>query len=301
MMSMRNNRDNDFYLVARNRGNLDGLSRFSSVERVVAYILMVITCIALAACQVPPTPELGPLDDLENIEDLTQDSIPNEKKETKIRRNMLKESALSVGARGGLAARTEQINAELQQEAESLNQVFNFQGLMLENNVQPPVLVEGHDALNLDNPYSIRIADRNYRIVKQARFVTTVPMWSDYLIMPVQQPEPPDKSLLPKEDDEDEIALWRKYTRIGWQEGVAQADKIFAENLARLKRDYTGMIRYRKLLAQNMVSPPLVAEKELGITGGGEQLAINDRVLTIKALPSLKANSEQWKPVVTDE
>ncbi|MFI4954512.1 MAG: type IV secretory system conjugative DNA transfer family protein [Gammaproteobacteria bacterium] len=263
--------------------------------------LIFIASLTLIGCQVTQIPELGPLDDLENIENLTQDSISSEKKETQIRYDMLKESALSVGARGGLAARTEQLNADLAAESEQLTRVFNFQGLMLENNVQPPVLVEGRDALNLDSPYSIRIADRNYRIVKQARFVTTIPVWQDYLIIPVKQPEAPDKSLLPKEDDEDEIALWHEYTRIGWQEGIEQADAIYAENLARLKRDYTGMIRYRKLLAQNMVSAPLVSEKELGITGGGEQLAINDRVLTIKALPSLKANSEQWEPVITDE
>ena len=61
------------------------------------------------------------------------------------------------------------------------------------------------------------------------------------------------------------------------------------------------MIRYRKLLAQNMVSPPLVAEKEMGVTGGGDQISVNDRVLTIKALPSLKADSEQWTPIVVDE
>lgn len=255
----------------------------------------------LMACQVPKVPEVGPLDHLENIEDLTQERVETENKESKVRYDMLKEAALSLGARGGLAARSEQINAELREEADYLTSVFNFQALMLENNVQPPVLEEGRDALNLDSPYTIRIADRNYRIVKQARFVTAVPIWQDYLIAPVRKPTPPDKALLPDEDNKEEIAVWQEYSRKGWQQGIEQADTIYADNLARLKRDYKGMIRYRTLLAQNMVSPPLVAEKELGITGGGEQLAINDRVLTIKALPSLKANSEQWIPVVTDE
>jgi defect-in-organelle-trafficking protein DotC len=263
--------------------------------------LCLTSAMILAACQVPKVPEVGSLDRLENIEDLTQNSVETEKKETRVRYDMLKESALSMGARGGLAARTEQINDELAEESEYLTSIFNFQGLMLENNVQPPVLVEGRDALNLDTPYTIRIADRNYRIVKQARFVTAVPIWQDYLVVPVRKPSPPDKSLLPKQNDPGEIAIWQEYTRKGWQQGVEQADTIYGDNLARLKRDYVGMIRYRTLLAQNMVSAPLVAEKDLGITGGGEQLAINDRVLTIKALPSLKANSDQWIPVVTDE
>ena len=266
------------------------------------YTILLISGLTLTACRSNQPPEVGRLDDLENIEDLTQDSIESqEEKGAQMRFDMLRDSALSVGARGGLAARTEQINAEVEDQTEYLNSIFNFQGLMLDNNVLPPVLVEGRDALNLDGPYSIRIADRNYRIVKQARFVTAVPTWQDYLVVPVQQPTEPDKSLLPKRNDREEIETWKEYSRKGWEQGIAQADTIYSENLARLKRDYTGMIRYRKLLAQNMVSPPLVAEKDLGITGGGEQLAVNDRVLTIKALPSLKANSNQWVPIVTDE
>ncbi len=60
---------------------------------------------------------------------------------------------------------------------------------------------------------------------------------------------------------------------MGWFEGIDQADQIYTENLARLKRDYQGMIRYRMLLAQNMVSAPQVAHRELGVTGGGEELS----------------------------
>ncbi len=266
----------------------------------VAGVLLV--SLFLSSCRAPQYPVVGPLDQYENIEELTQNSIePGQEKGPGMRLDMVRDAALSLGARGGLAARTEQINEELEDQADYLESVFNFQGLMLDNNVLPPVLVEGRDALNLEGPYSIRIADRNYRLVKQAKFVTAVPTWQDYLIVQVKKPEPPDKSLLPKDDDEEEIMIWHEYTRIGWEQGIAQADSIYAENLARLKRDYTGMIRYRKLLAQNMVSPPLVAEKEMGVTGGGEQLSVNDRVLTIKALPSLKANSEQWIPIVTDE
>ena len=255
---------------------------------------------ALTACTKPSGPEIGPLDHLSSIENLTQDvSIPDEEEGQALRSQMLRDTALSLGARGGLAARTEQINEALDEEAEYLNTVFNFQGLMLPNNILPPVLVEGRDSLNLDGPYVIRIADRNYRIVKQAKFVTAVPRWEDYLMIPVHQPEPPDKKLLPDPDNEDEIELWKEYSRQGWEQGIAQADEIYNENLGRLKRDYTGMIRYRKLLAQNMVSAPLVAEKDLGVTGGGDQLYVNDRILTIKALPSLKANTEQWSPTIT--
>jgi defect-in-organelle-trafficking protein DotC len=273
------------------------------MNKVLLILLITAGLATLSGCKSMRKPvEVGPLDQLDSIEKLNQDDVDEETAaDGKMRNQILRDTAQSLGARGGLAARTEQINDDLEEQTAYLTDVFNFQGLMLPNNILPPVLVEGRDALNLDGPYTIRVADRNFRIVKQAKFVTAVPTWQDYLIVPVQQPEAPAKSLLPKRDDEDELEIWQEYSRKGWEQGIIQADTIYAENLARLKRDYTGMIRYRKLLAQNMVSPPLVAEKEMGVTGGGDQISVNDRVLTIKALPSLKADSEQWTPIVVDE
>ncbi len=55
------------------------------------------------------------------------------------------------------------------------------------------------------------------------------------------------------------------------------------------------MILYRKLLAQNIVSPPFVSRADLGITGGGDRLRINDQVLRITAVSELKPNSKVWK------
>ena len=73
--------------------------------------------------------------------------------------------------------------------------------------------------------------------------------------------------------------------------------QIFTDNLARLKRDYAGMVLYKKLLAQHMVSAPFVARTELGVTGGGSDMRINDQVLRITALPSLQSNSRKWKAI----
>ena len=99
--------------------------------------------------------------------------------------------------------------------------------------------------------------------------------------------------------DSTERAAWDRYTFEGWQKGLQQADDIFSDSLARLKYDYLGMIRYRKLLAMNMVSPPYVSHTDLGVTGDSNQLRIDDRVLRIVALPSLKPNSAEWKAAIT--
>lgn len=254
----------------------------------------------LAGCSAFSPKPIGDLDSLASISNLTQEAVEaSYSQETRMRNDLLKETALSLGARGGLAARLGEINASLEKRSDYLDTVFNFRALILANNILPPVLVEGRNTLNLDNPLEIRVADRSYKIEKQARFVTAPPTWRSYLLLQASKPEVPDASLLPDDSDEAELAIWKEYTERGWEQGIRQANDIYAENLGRLKRDYKGMIRYRKLLAQGMVSAPEVANLNLGITGGGSEMSVNDRVLTIRALPALKANSKEWEAATT--
>ena len=228
-------------------------------------------------------------DDLKKLSSKNSDKSPI----SNIRTDCLRDTALSVGARGGLASRTKEINQSLLGYEMYLYKVFNFYGMLLDNNVLPPVLVEARKTLSLTGNDIIRVADRNYKIICQARFVTNTPTWRDYLWLDYESPETPDKSLLPK--NKEEQAIWEKYIEDGWNAGRLQAEFIFKENVNRLQRDLNGMIRYRKLLAQNMVSPPYVATLDLGITGDSSNLTVNDRVLRITAFPSLQTKGKQWK------
>jgi defect in organelle trafficking protein DotC len=214
-----------------------------------------------------------------------------------IRMQALRDTALSVGARGGLAWRASKINEVLIQHENMLFRIFNFNAMLLDKNVLPPVLTEARNTLTLGGTDTIRIADTTYQIVNQAAFVTAPPTWRDYLWLSYTSPEPPDRSLLPK--SRDEKLIWKKYTEEGWKAGIQQADLIFKENMARLKRDYEGMIRYRTLLAKNMVSPPYVAQMDMGITGGGSDLTVNDRILRITAFPMLQNDGQEWKTEIT--
>ncbi len=211
-----------------------------------------------------------------------------------LRAQALRETALSLGARGGLAERAQRINATFINYEPLLDRVFQFYGMLLDDNVLPPVLTEARNTLNLSGSDTIRVADRNYKILQQARFVTAPPTWREYLWMAYDMPELPDRSLLPR--NKPERIMWESDLEEGWKAGLQQADLIFIENINRLVRDYTGMIMYRKLLAQNMVSQPFVASMDMGITGDGSDMTINDRVLRITAFPQLQAdNSSNWK------
>ena len=249
-----------------------------------------------------------------------------------VRQVALHEMALSVGMRGGLYARSKELNDFFVTSGDDLDNIFNFRGLMLPNNVIPPVLTEAvktmdakadeplptdDDAFLLNdnvtgkslaqtkvrvdrsqnNFRTLRITDRVYKIAKQARFAVTIPNWHDYLQLSYTPPTLPEAAILPKNSAEQEI--WAKGIEEGWKLGLQQADQIIEQNLLLLRRDYLGMVRYRKLLAMNMVSAPYVADRDYGVTGDGDEIKIHDRVLTIAALPALKPDSKLWTPFLT--
>lgn len=247
----------------------------------------------------------GDTDSLENLQKLSApapkvDTNPNPAEQINaMREEALKDVAMSVGAQSGLHWRAEKINKTLKEHSKQLDITYDFNQLILAKNVLPPVLTEARQTLNLDSPDTIRLADQTYQIVSQAKFVTTPPTWRDYLWMDYPQPPIPDKGILPHNNLEKKA--WEKLARQGWEEGIRQADIIYSENLSRLERDYKGMGLYRKLHTQNIVSAPFVATTELGVTGGGSNLNVNDKVLKITALPALQTNSKRWRPVINRE
>ena len=213
-----------------------------------------------------------------------------------IRFDALSETASELGARGALAWRSLQINRSLSMQAEYLDHAFDFNQLLLPHNVLPPVLAESDNSINQSDAVTIRLESKTYTLISNARFVTAPPTWRTYLWMDYPKPDLPDHTLLPT--TQAEAKVWNLYLVQGWKAGLIQANDIFSINLSRLKRDYQGMILYRKLYAENMVSAPFVASTDLGITGDANQININDRVLRITALSQMQTNSKGWHPVI---
>ncbi len=243
----------------------------------------------------------GDTGSLAGIQSMASPKYTRQKKQkvSKIREMALKETALSLGAQAGLSWRAKIIDEALTKQTRNLDAIYDFNALILEHNVLPPVLLEGRNTLNLADTQNIRVSDRTYKVNKQAHFITTAPTWRQYLWMDYVQPEAPDMFLLPKNKIEKEI--WCIYTAKGWKKGIEQANTILEESQARLKEDFSGMILYRKLLAMNMVSPPYVSHTDLGVTGDESEIRIDDRVLRITALPGLNVNSDQWKAAVAKD
>lgn len=246
----------------------------------------------LAACAQKGQPGVVPLD----VTGVPNPSPGDSNNVPKIRFAGLQETATSFGAQSGLAWASRNINKSLEDDERRLNEVFNFRALILNNNVLPPVLSEGRNALNIDNPDTLRLADKVYKIESPPRFVTAAPTWREYLWMNYAVPDKPNGTLLPRTGEERKV--WDQYYKQGWRDGVLQANQIFSENMGRLKRDYAGMILYRSLLEQHIVTAPYVAKSEMGVTGDANQIRVNDQVLRITSTSKLITDSKTWKPVI---
>lgn len=268
--------------------------------RVLLLFFITLTFSLLSACSTTHSHNIDPtnINQLQNLRDETPPGTPStgSPETSQLRIKALQDTAMSLGAQGGLAWASGQINGRLMHDKWYLESVYNFNGMMLSHGVLPPVLVEGDNSLNLADPNTIRVADKTYLIIQQARFATTPPNWREYLWMSYSKPELPPKFLLPR--NREEIKLWRDAINTGWSRGIQQSVNIYQQNLARLKRDYQGMILYRKLLAENMISAPYVSRTELGVTGNGNDMRVNDQVLRITELPKLQTDSNGWKAIV---
>lgn len=258
--------------------------------------MFLVACASSKNYQVGDTDSLAGLQAMASPKGRQQQKLPST---GKIREMALKETALSLGAQAGLAWRAKYIDDALVKQARNLDAIYDFNALILEHNILPPVLLEGRNTLNLADTQTIRISDRVYKVAKQAHFITTPPNWRQYLWMDYKKPDYPNITLLPKTKEEQQI--WACYVDKGWKNGVDQANIILEESIARIKEDFSGMILYRKLLAMNMVSPPYVSDTDLGVTGDAGEIHIDDRVLRITALPALNINSNEWRAAIAKD
>ena len=209
-----------------------------------------------------------------------------------VRAQALQEAAATFGAQAGLAARARQLNDELRRNATQYDRVFNFAAIMLEPGFLPPVISEGRDAYNQPSDFQVRAADRIYKIEFPARLVNVPPRWQDYLFVGQSTPLAPDRTALPRTDAEK--ALWDEWARKGWDQGASLAEETFRSNMGRLKRDFEGMLRYKTLYTQGLVTKPLLAKSHLGVTGGGDEMALGDRIYEVTNRAQLNPDATRW-------
>lgn len=216
-----------------------------------------------------------------------------------IREGAIKEAALSYGARGGLAARTFEIRKELDSTSSYLDKVFDFTQLLIPAPsgllIEPPIVTADENAMIIGaGGQEAAVADRIYKINVNAKIVAAARRWENYLERDWGDVTPPPDILLPETKEEREA--WVKYVREGWDKGYEQANEIFQDDLLQLTADYQGMVRYRVLLTQGMITPPYALQVDRGVTGGGTSMRVGDRAVQITGRPEFKTGASEWQP-----
>ena len=228
-------------------------------------------------------------------------SLKDDKKEMPfdIRKESLKEAALSYGARGGLAARSYEINKSMAGRGVYMDKVYDFRQLLIAAPsgfmIEPPIISESLKALLIEGDgQKAAVADAIYQINENVKIVSAPRNWRQYLERTWGPVEEPPEILRPK--DEKERIEWRANVKKGWLEGFEQADEVFGQDLNRLQYEFSGMVRYRQLLAQGMVSAPFAQQIDRGVTGENATMRVGDRAVVITGVPELITESQRWQP-----
>jgi defect-in-organelle-trafficking protein DotC len=227
--------------------------------------------------------------------------------ETAQRYNAIEQIAMTVGAQHGYANRIKELEEKFQSIGDSLDQMIDFKTIMLtaytgekELFLLPPVVTEttGMSALSEDAK-TLRITGTAFFITKPERLVLMPPTWREYLLLSndimVKIPHP---KMLPENDAEK--LIWKETLARGWIAGTVQADHEMNDRIEQLGSDYQGMIRYMRLVNEGKISEPIIAKVKDDVSGGGEEMRINDSTYRLTSQSSLLSNVKYWKPLILD-
>lgn len=197
--------------------------------------------------------------------------------------------AKSVAIRSGIKARIKTINEVLVENSRDLDAIYDFNTLMIDGKVVPPVISEANNLYNQKNATQINRAQKIFKIERQAKFASTAPVWQEYLSFPVEASAFERYAYVAgemKPKDSIELKAWQDATVEGWNLGVNQANIILKQGLERLNRDYVGMVRFHQFVMQGKLTMPVINQYNLYDTNNGMTMIIDEDMLRISVLPT---------------
>lgn len=202
------------------------------------------------------------------LSELKRGQLSDEEKEEMeaYRPQVQKDAATAAAIKAGARWRYQQIIKEVvEPNAAELDALFNFSPLLIrrdEITAAPPIVTRAGAALRVGDDGKVKVQKGSYQFVKSAAIMTGVPTWRNYLYFDVGQDDEIHPSILPA--DSRELTKWRKWVDEGWQLGVEQAEALFDSNVARLVRDFNGMLTYYSLSSVGMIEKPVISKTESG-------------------------------------
>ena len=230
-------------------------------------------------------------------------TVPPRNEQAQLRFRSMREAAVSWGSQAGFHRRMWELQLMVTEREEIMDTIFDFNRVTWPTPngtgiIVPPVIRRsgaiwsgGEDGL------SAAATDAFFEILTPGRIAGTLPNWRDYLVLVPQSPAPVVASLRPYPE---ELPQWREWAATGWNAGFQQADLTFEAGLARLERDYQGMLEYRRLHAQNMISDIVIdtASYQLGAEDEGRIMRVGERSIRIAEPSQLIGDSSTWQPQI---
>lgn len=200
--------------------------------------------------------------------------------------------AKAVAIRAAMTSRISDIQGVVEKHSRELDAIYNFEPLMIQKRVVPPVITEARDLYNQSSSLQIRLSKALYNIERQAYFSSTAPNWREYLRFNSEGSAYGKfgyfgGDMQPKTKMESEI--WADATRKGWELGARQANVILEQAMGKLNRDYTGMVRFHTMVLEGKLTMPSVSNYNLYDSNNGSRLIIGEELLEIDVLPTFKS------------
>lgn len=210
-----------------------------------------------------------------------------------LRFRSMRQEGLRLGAQAGLAERYSMIMEYLDKNESKANVIFSFAGFVNDGTLLVPAVHQAQNQFKMDGDEA-RVVSNSYTIAEEARIVSSVPTWRDWLAQEYDMPEQPHYSLLPRTPSE--VKVWEQSVKDGWRAGVVQADGIYSDRLNDLTRAVEGRYLYRVLEKKKMIKPSLLRVERNKVTYNGRTMNIGEVIYSVQG----KANytsGDNWKPI----
>lgn len=280
-------------------------------------LLFTSICAAFLAAQGASASNLERIDapnSLNDLVNLSSDYMSDEKSSddasADLRLRAMRQAAEAVGVQKGYAHRMNEYHDLLMEQEDRYDENFDFRQLMelvpgdYDNEVRlyrlPAVIQEARNYIEGDDSF-LTVTGTHYKILKNTRLTTVPPTWRDYLLTTTNlEANNPARSILPSADDEREREIWSTHVLRGWKRGLSQADQEIQLRISRFRRDFVGMVRYLRLLEQELIDPDYIAVQNQMVTGGGDRLAIDKTTYQITSPAQFNTEHERWRADVLD-
>jgi defect-in-organelle-trafficking protein DotC len=197
-----------------------------------------------------------------------------------LRERAIRSAAQTYAAQNGYCAEVNALNAQVMARSAALDGAFNFASLLLDGGrVLPPVIEQADASFATTGPDYAITTQKIWKIIQPPMIISAAPTWRQYLIATCPTPLPPNPVLLPR--SQDDVAAWEKGAKEGWDAGVEQARMQESLALARLVRDYTGMLRFAVLHARGLVSAPILATGQTAVVVDGKTLRVGETIFRL--------------------